>query len=368
MNERKICFGENLKNLRKKAHITRAALAEQISYSEKSIEKWEMGSSIPPVASICRIADIFAVSIDSLLFMQNSEINYLLGIDGGGTKTEMLLCDINGNELNRLTLEGCNPVDIGIERCKSILSEGIRKICNDINVAEVSTFAGLAGGISGDNQKKINKFLSSFGFGAFANGSDTENALECALKGDDGIAVIMGTGIIAFAQKSGERKRIGGWGYLIDKGGSGYNLGADALDCAFKYIDSRNGSKVIKELLEKETGKPLSACVPAIHSGGKRYIASFAKVVFEAYEQNDMFAKNIIDRNIKEVCEIIKAGLAFTNNCKKVVICGGLANKGDILLPFFNKYLNDDVLIEFFNKPMVNGAVAIAKKEIKENA
>lgn len=368
MAERKICFGANLKALRKNAKLTRRALAESINYSEKSVEKWEAGNSIPPVTSICALADIFGVSVDSLLYSNNSEINYLLGIDGGGTKTEFLLCDINGEEINRIILEGCNPVDIGLDKCKDILSIGIKQICADINLREVSLFAGLAGGISGDNQKKINKFLSTFGFGVFSNGSDTENALECALNGKDGIAVIMGTGIIAFAQKNGERKRIGGWGYLIDKGGSGFNIGADALDTAFKHLDSRGGSKLIAELLEKEMGKELPLCIPAIYSGSKKYIASLAKIVFEAYKQNDVYAKRILDRNVKEVCEMITAGLEYVGENTKIVICGGLANKGDVLLPFFEQYLKSDLLIEFSRTPMVNGAVSLAKKELKNNA
>lgn len=368
MAERKITFGTNLKALRKKAGLTRAALAEKISYSEKSIEKWEASNSMPPVNTLCLLADILKVSVDNLLYSKSSKINYLLGIDGGGTKTEFLLCDINGNEKKRIILSCSNPVDIGMEKTKDILNDGIRQITDGIDISEISMFAGLAGGISGDNQKRLEKFFGGFGFGSYSNASDTASALECTLCGKNGIAVIMGTGIIAFAQKDGERKRIGGWGYLIDKGGSGYNFGADALDCAFKYLDSRGGSKLIAELLQKELGKDLPSCVPAIHAGGKKLIASFAKVVFEAYEKNDEYAKEIIESNVTEVAKIIKSGLEFTGNNVPIIICGGLANKQEILKPFFNKYLGNDIEINFYTEPMVNGAVALAKKEIKNNA
>ncbi|MBQ8649560.1 MAG: XRE family transcriptional regulator [Clostridia bacterium] len=357
-----ISFGANLKALRKKAGYTRKELSEKIAYSEKSIEKWELGSSIPPILTVCKIAEIFGVTLDTLVCSQKTEIKYLLGIDGGGTKTEFLLTDLNRNKKERLVLGASNPIDIGIENCKSLLEQGIMQICSGIDMMEISMFAGLAGGISGENQKILNKFFSRFGFGAYSNGSDTENALETALKGEDGIAVIMGTGIIAFAQKNGKRKRIGGWGYLMDKGGSGYNLGADALSCAFKSLDGRGGSDFMRELIEKQIGKPLEKAIPDIYNNkGKAFIASFAKIVFEAYENGDSFACEIIDKNMREVADIISAGYDFLKNKNiKTVICGGLSNEAEILKPILNKYIEKNICIEFSKEPIINGAVSLA--------
>lgn len=131
--------------------------------------------------------------------------------------TEFLLTDAEKNEISRIVLGPSNPNDIGMDNVKTILEQGIHKVCYGINLREVSVFAGLAGGITGDNQKIINEFLPCFNFGVYSNGSDTESVLEMALGGNDGIVVIMGTGIISFTQVKGKRHRIGGWGYLIDK-------------------------------------------------------------------------------------------------------------------------------------------------------
>ena len=363
MNNNTLAFASNFKALRKKYGYTRAQIAEMFSFSAKTIEKWEYGSSIPSLETLCKVAEFFKVTLDSLVYEPNIKIKYLLAIDGGGTKTEFLLTDIYKKEIARTVLGASNAVDSGIENTKKILEQGIHKVCQGINLREVSLFAGLAGGITGNNKQEINKFLSKFGFACFGNGSDTESVLEIALEDKDGVAVIMGTGIIAFSQSGGRRHRIGGWGYLIDKGGSGFNIGSQAMDSALKYLDGRDGSKILCELIESKLSKPLPDSIAEIHNGGKAYIASFAPVVFDAFDRGDSFSAEIIDSNVKEVAEIITAGLKFLPKDKQnVVICGGLAKRSDILEKYFSKYLKEDIKVQFSKERVVNGALMLAEK------
>ncbi|MBR5156886.1 MAG: XRE family transcriptional regulator [Clostridia bacterium] len=363
MKDNKIEFGSNLKKIRKKAGISRVKLAEMIAYSEKAIEKWESGSSVPPVTTVCQLAEMFEISVDSLLYAPKTEVKYLLGIDGGGTKTEFLLTDSVKKEIARVKLGPSNPVDIGMENTKKILEQGIRQVCEGINIREVSVFAGLAGGITGDNKEQINSFLSQFNFAFYDNGSDTGNALSIALKGEDGVVVIMGTGIVAFSQVGSTKHRIGGWGYHIDQGGSGYNFGSDALDSALKFIDGRGGSELIKNLIENHLSKPIPDAITDIYQGGKAYVASFARYVFAAFNQGDKEAERIIDKNVCEVAQIIAAGKKyFDDKTVKVVICGGLCNYEQELVPFFKKYLGENQHITFSNEPVVDGAIMLAEK------
>lgn len=185
-------------------------------------------------------------------------IKYLLGIDGGGTKTEFLLTDIDKNEIRRAVLGTSNPVNIGIKNAKNILRQGISEICEGFDYAEISVFAGLAGGGADDIKTEISRFLGELGFGAHSNGTDADSAIAVALKDENGTAVIMGTGIIAFSRSHSGLHRVGGRGYMIDKGGSGFCLGSDALNSAFEVLDGRGGSKLILGLIEKSSAKVLS--------------------------------------------------------------------------------------------------------------
>lgn len=299
--------------------------------------------------------------------MSKKDVKYLLGIDGGGTKTEFLLTDIDAQEVKRIILGGSNPVNVGIENACAVLSAGIRKICDGIDYSVIAVYAGIAGAKTGNNEKKINSFLSGFGFAVFSSGSDIDLALELALSDENGTVVIMGTGIVAFSRNGEKLYRTGGRGYMIDKGGSGFHFGSDALNSAFSYLDGRDGSKTILKLVEKTLGKPLDACAGEIYKGGPSFVASFAPVVFEAYNLDDVTAREIIDRNAKESAKVINGALSLSGNAdKKVVICGGICNQKEILYPFIKKYLADDVSLSFNCEPMVNAAVALAKKQAGE--
>ncbi len=296
--------------------------------------------------------------------MTEKNIKYLLGIDGGGTKTEFLLTDLNERKIRQIILGTSNPVNIGTENCKSVLGQGISEICEGLDYTEVSVFAGLAGSGSNDINAEIHLFLGEFGFGAYSNGSDADSVLEAALKGKNGAAVIMGTGIIAFSRSDEKLHRTGGRGYMIDKGGSGFCFGSDALNSAFEYLDGRGGSKLIFSLVEKKLGKSLENSVAEIYSGGATYVASFAPVIFEAYKQGDNEAERIIDRNAREAAKIIAAARSFLDKKDKTVICGGLCKQKDILKPFLLKYIGNDFPLIFSDEPAVNGAISLAKLNI----
>ncbi len=296
--------------------------------------------------------------------MTEKNIKYLLGIDGGGTKTEFLLTDLNERKIRQIILGTSNPVNIGTENCKSVLRQGISEICEGLDYTEVSVFAGLAGSGSNDINAEIHRFLGEFGFGAYSNGSDADSVLEAALKGKNGAAVIMGTGIIAFSRSDEKLHRTGGRGYMIDKGGSGFCFGSDALNSAFEYLDGRGGSKLIFSLVEKKLGKSLENSVAEIYSGGATYVASFAPVIFEAYKQGDNEAERIIDRNAREAAKIIAAARSFLDKKDKTVICGGLCKQKDILKPFLLKYIGSDFPLIFSDEPTVNGAISLAKLNI----
>lgn len=67
MEDLKIIFASNLIKLRTEAGMTQAELAEQISYSDKSVSKWERGEAVPDAYVLKRMSELFGVSVDSML-------------------------------------------------------------------------------------------------------------------------------------------------------------------------------------------------------------------------------------------------------------------------------------------------------------
>ena len=67
MDELKTAVASNLIRLRTGAGMTQAELGELLSYSDKSISKWERAESLPDAYVLRRLGEIFGVSVDFLL-------------------------------------------------------------------------------------------------------------------------------------------------------------------------------------------------------------------------------------------------------------------------------------------------------------
>ena len=60
-------IARNIAELRRENNMTQLELAERLNYSDKAISKWERGESLPDIAVLKNIADIFLVTVDYLL-------------------------------------------------------------------------------------------------------------------------------------------------------------------------------------------------------------------------------------------------------------------------------------------------------------
>ena len=60
-------FNENLKYLRKEEKMTQENLAERLNVSRQTVTKWESGQSLPDIENLKQIADLFGVTMDSLV-------------------------------------------------------------------------------------------------------------------------------------------------------------------------------------------------------------------------------------------------------------------------------------------------------------
>ena len=67
MEELKRIIAKNIADLRKKNRMTQVELAERLNYTDKAVSKWERGESVPDVAILKSIADLFCVTVDYLL-------------------------------------------------------------------------------------------------------------------------------------------------------------------------------------------------------------------------------------------------------------------------------------------------------------
>ena len=60
-------IAKNLTELRQQHNMTQTELAEKLNYSDKAVSKWERAESLPDVAVLTQIADLFGISLDELV-------------------------------------------------------------------------------------------------------------------------------------------------------------------------------------------------------------------------------------------------------------------------------------------------------------
>ncbi len=73
MDDLKQIIAANVSELRRLHGMTQLELAERLNYSDKAVSKWERGESIPDVATLKEIADMFSVTVDYLLQAEHTQ-------------------------------------------------------------------------------------------------------------------------------------------------------------------------------------------------------------------------------------------------------------------------------------------------------
>ena len=361
-------FSTNIRKYRKQLGLTQKMLADATGYSEKTVSKWETDGCIPAVDSLFRIAAVFNIDLNTLF--QGSETIYYLGIDGGGTKTAFALSDHTGSIIRQLRLDPSNPFDVGIETTKNVLKKGITQICQKIPYSHIVMFAGIAGSVSGNYREPLKEFLQEFHFAYAELGSDNENIIAAGLGEQDGITMILGTGVCSYVVQNGQYHRIAGWGYLFDEGGSGFNIARDAFSRYFSACDGSGAPTSLIARIEERAECDSGTLMNRLYEGGKKVIASYANLVFEEAEKGDAVSCAILRRNMEEAARIIRAAKAHfrqTDTPIPVILAGGLTEQ-PLLLPYLQEALGDTtgLQLKILSVSPVEGALKKAKYIWKE--
>lgn len=254
---------------------------------------------------------------------------YLLGADGGGSKTAVVLTDL---ELNVIALEEhgrSNPGDIGYEATEQLLTDAFVGICERAHVQKgeiASVFAGIAGLTSFRMAEQLRDTLAShFPDIPIDCSHDGINVLYGAFPdGRDGAIIICGTGSSCFVRVGSSVYRIGGYGQF-DLKGNGYELGKAAFGHVFRTLDGRDPYGVLARSLDEKFGGSCHAHIFEINRYTKTEFARFAPLVFEAARAGDPVALDMLDDHLGYIAELIKTaeGL-FGGKPFPVALAGGI--------------------------------------------
>ncbi len=307
-------------------------------------------------------------------------MDYLIGVDGGGTKTHGIIADIEGKVIAESMASSSNFQMLGVEPVAKLLVNLIYELVEKAK-CEVSDVKLAVLGLTGAGREKDREKIHT----AIINYSKDQNlqipeiiietdariALEGALMGQPGIILIAGTGSVMFARDiNGEIHRVGGWGRFIGDEGSAFVIGREALRAVAKCVDGRGEETILKKMIFEKFGIiDLMQIVSGIYSG-EFDIAKVAPVVMEAAELGDRVAKKILDDACDELISHVRAMIKKANFGDKInlVLLGGVLQNENYLSRNLRYRIKNELsnvnLLEPLSSPAY-GAIVYAKNYLK---
>jgi N-acetylglucosamine kinase-like BadF-type ATPase len=304
-------------------------------------------------------------------------MKYLIGMDGGGTKTTSVITDLSGNKLYDCVGGPSNILTYSAETVSQNIFDLAEKCLSNIG-AGFSDLQGIMVGAAGagrrnDAERLEKSFISLAGskgilFDKIAVESDARIALEGAFSGRPGSILISGTGSIILGKDAeGIIHRVGGFGRILSDDGSGYSIGRQALNAIAKEFDGRGEHTAITELAQINFNV-LSPDILITKIYKENFdVASAALLVFAAAEDNDKVALEIIDKETDSLFLHISSMFKKLNQSgMELAFIGGIISNNNI----FSRTLRNKISESFMNiiltepeNPPEIGAVLMIKEK-----
>jgi glucosamine kinase len=228
-------------------------------------------------------------------------IEFLLGVDGGGTGTRALLTTRHGESLGRGEA-GPSALGQGVPAAWREVERAIGRAFESAGLAVPQDWSrcALGAGLSGINHLpwKDAFVASQPGFSALAVDTDGFVMLLGAHRGRPGAVVAAGTGSVGEVWRpDGSRAQVGGWGFPVGDEGSGAWLGLRAMAVAQAALDGRVPAGGLAHAVWARCGTDrdelLRWCTGAAQFG----YAQLASAVFDA-EGDDPAAAHLLARAV----------------------------------------------------------------------
>ncbi len=303
---------------------------------------------------------------------------YILGIDGGGTKTVCVAARADGEIVGRGMAGPANYLKEGLYTAKVSLNEAIHKALDAGNADRASVVAVCAGlaGVGRLNDRLIMKriFSEICPNAQLILDTDAYITLIGATEYQPGLVVISGTGSIAMGlNEKGETARAGGWGHILGDEGSGYDIARRGLMAALHAHDGRGPETIIRQkVMEQFYLTSVEELISLLYGEETtpRRIAGIYPIILEAAEEGDEVAEQLLD---SAATALVQAALAVIHKLKMedklfpVAVSGGVFRNSIKMCNTFQRLLTRRItrahLIEPRHPPEV-GALLIAREAL----
>ncbi|HEX2271848.1 MAG TPA: BadF/BadG/BcrA/BcrD ATPase family protein [Pyrinomonadaceae bacterium] len=298
--------------------------------------------------------------------------NSVVGVDGGGTKTEAVIMDANFRVIGEGRAGPSNPLRVGIAGAATAVREAVDEACAMANLRRndlVAAVIGLAGSRRRELRERMRETLMRLDMGEIEVVADADIALYGATKGAPGLVVIAGTGSNCCGINArGKRFCAGGWGPIAGDEGSGAWLSRRALRAIAHASDGRGPQTALTELgcayFHVTTADDLNTAIYAPTITNER-LAGFGRDVVNAAKEKDPIALQIVTDG---GTELGLAAVAVIRNLQmeqerfQIAYVGGVFRAaGDLMLNPLRAEVKKVAPRAYFEPPHFAPAVAAAR-------
>lgn len=269
----------------------------------------------------------------------------VLAIDGGNSKTEVLLTTAGGEVVTSVRGPGSSPHHLGVQGAVDLLDELVQKVAAQAGLSGVTPFAERAevylAGVDFPNEKEtVTAAVQARGWARQLEvDNDSFALLRAGTDVPDAVAVVCGAGINCVGvARDGRHARFASLGRISGDWGGGMELGDEALWWAARADDGRGPATALTSLVPSFFGLPdVPAVYEAIHFGrlDHRLLIDLAPLVLTASREGDPVARGIVERLADEVVAFARAAMTRLDMLSLptvVVLGGGVLTSSDPVL------------------------------------
>lgn len=277
-------------------------------------------------------------------------MEYILGVDGGGTKTTATLYNDKMEVLGHFLGGPMNLQVVSRDKVKEVFENMLNHF--NLEAKSVKIGVGAAGAGRLEDVEKLKSILKDIGFKKYSVSSDAHIGLLAIHGKSDGMMIISGTGSIGFAVKDSILYRKGGWGHVLGDEGSGYFIGLSLGKKLFQSFDRDENfpEKLLQEILKLTNTKDSGEFLKWIYKNDKGEIAKLSSIVLKNIDYR--ICQEIIEKAVEDLKDLV-LHLKKVTNLNSVGFVGGIIENETIVrkkLLFELKKLN----IEFVERKYTN--------------
>ena len=296
-----------------------------------------------------------------------------IGVDGGGSKTEIVALDQTSRVLRCLRKPASNYHVVGMEQAVRHIIEGIR------DALQMETVEGIGISLAGIDTPEDWKIMAEGlkqGLKVLAEETkipyqevsvvlenDAFGALMSVRGNFSGNVLAAGTGAVALGVNSeGKAFRVGGWGHLIGDQGSGYDIGRKALAATVASFDGYGPKSQLETMITEQLGLAqvldISNWLYQSNRSNKE-VAALVPVVVEAARKGDYISKLILDESGRALGLLTRALLRKTEGLE-VGLVGGIGHIWEFIEPSFLSSVQEEFPTIQILKPNYTPSVGAA--------